>query len=113
MQDDRAGRGRGASEPCVKLFGLVVRRRLRGAAIWGFGDVCGSPSSVCVTLTYFQPTTLRHLAQEMSATTCMPVVISRSSLGPDSTLTQAWNSQAGPFLLWNCCRTRAGTTHGC
>jgi hypothetical protein len=55
-------------------------------------------------LTYFQPTTLRHLAQAISATTCMPVVISRSSCGPGSTLTHVWNSQAGPFLLWNCCK---------
>jgi hypothetical protein len=58
----------------------------------------------CSVLTYFQPTTFRHLAQAISATTCMPVVMSRSSCGPGRTLTHVWNNQAGPFLLWNCCK---------
>lgn len=38
-------------------------------------------------LTYFQPSTFAQMLHEMSATTCMPVMSTLSSLGPSCVLT--------------------------
>jgi hypothetical protein len=49
-------------------------------------------------LTYRHPTQLMHFVQRMSATTCIPVVIRRSSRGPLKTLLTLLNRYALPFL---------------
>ena len=64
------------------------------------------------TPTYFQPTLCKQTAQEMSHTTCRPVVISRSSSGPHTTFRTRLKRYALPFLLWKCCGGGGGASKG-
>lgn len=56
-------------------------------------------------LTYFQPSSVPQPLQEMSATTCMPVMSRRSSGLPAVTLTQRSNRKARPPCPWKHCKT--------
>lgn len=76
---------------CSGAKETTSRQKLRQKQVW--------------SLTYFQPIGNMQRVQNVSLTTCIPVVISRFSFGPKRTLTTLLNKYARPFLEWNCCST--------